>query len=122
MANLRDDVIRLSAAIGIVRDRQHRFDHIGIGVAVFGWQYNDGLCEMWTCNLEIVRIDGTSASADDTRLSFDLDPLLYLILYLHLIFIRQDDNACVGLIFIGSHQFIEDSEDLRRPSQHKGMI
>ena len=47
MADLRDDVIRLGAAVGIIGDRQHGFDHIGIGIVVFGGQYNDGFCGMW---------------------------------------------------------------------------
>ena len=68
IADLCDDMIRLGAAIGIVSDCQHCFDHIGIGIAVFGWQYNDGLCDMWTRDLEIVRVDGTTVSTNNARL------------------------------------------------------
>src|SRR6476661_722953 len=77
---------------------------------------------MRTRDLQIVRIDGTSAPTDNACLSLDLNPLTDLILYLYFVFIRQNDDARVALIFISRHEFVEDGEDLRRPTQHKRVI
>ncbi len=103
VADLGDDVIRLGSAIGIVGNRQHSLDHICIGVAAFRWQYNNGLCAMRACNLDIVWVNGTAVAANDARLSLELYPFTDFIFHLYLISVGQDDDAAIGLIFVGNH-------------------
>ena len=77
---------------------------------------------MWTCDLKVVRVDGVTAATDDARPSADIDAVADLILHLHLVPVRQDDDPSPGLVLVGDHQLIENRKDLRRPSQHDRMV
>jgi hypothetical protein len=89
IADLCDDVIRFGAAIGIIGDRQHGFDDIGVRIVIFGWQDNNRFGCVRTGDLKIVRVDRASTAANDAGPALDFDPLPDLVLHLHLVLICQ---------------------------------
>lgn len=116
--DLCDDVKLDFRSLRIVRDRENTFDHADIGIVVARRENDDRSSLIRGENVQIGNGHRISATTDDLRVSMPFDLLRNEILHFNPVFRRQDNDRRIALIGIGENQFIDDIEDLTRPTEN----